>query len=127
MQGSESNGEFGFTDNATEAASGIRAAILKVVYLLVRCFFKLIALFEQMPFILELAAGTLPQETFQHYLIQDLLYLNNYSRVLAMLAARSEQTSDSADFLQRAQSVFKCEAMLHNGFLERYGLCSQKV
>ena len=75
----------------------------------------------------ELAAGTLPQQTFQHYLIQDLLHLNRYSRVLAMLTARSEQTSDSAEFLDRAQSGFKCEAILHNGFLESYDSCAETV
>lgn len=80
-----------------------------------------------MPFIQELAAGTLPQMTFQHYLIQDLLYLNRYSRVLAMLAVRSEETTESAEFLERAQSVFKCEAILHNGFLQRYGLSADMV
>ncbi len=80
-----------------------------------------------MPFIEELAAGTLPQQTFQHYLVQDLLYLNRYSRVLAMLASRSEDTSESAEFLERAQSVFKCEAILHNGFLERYGISAETV
>ena len=80
-----------------------------------------------MPFIVELADGTLPQETFQYYLIQDLLYLQQYSRVLSMLSSRMEQTSDSNHLLQQALGVFECEANLHKGFLQKYGISPETV
>ncbi len=80
-----------------------------------------------MPFIEELAAGTLPQETFKHYIVQDLLYLREYSKVLALLAAKADMASTSHELLLRALGVFQCELALHGGFLQKYGLNSETV
>lgn len=33
-----------------------------------------------LPFLAELAAGTLPGESFRHYIVQDSLYLGEYAR-----------------------------------------------
>ena len=41
-----------------------------------------------LPFNRELAAGTLPRETFQFYMLQDSLYLDGYSRALSLLSAK---------------------------------------
>ena len=41
------------------------------------------------PYNRELAAGTLPPETFHHYLKQDALYLLDFSRALAIVSARA--------------------------------------
>ncbi|MDE6177785.1 MAG: thiaminase II, partial [Duncaniella sp.] len=42
----------------------------------------------RLPFITELAAGTLDPDTFRRYIEQDNLYITQYSRVLAHIAAR---------------------------------------
>ncbi|MEO0931151.1 MAG: thiaminase II, partial [Pseudomonadota bacterium] len=41
-----------------------------------------------MPFNAELAAGTLPSETFREYIIQDAHYLEGFARALALAASR---------------------------------------
>ncbi|HTI82169.1 MAG TPA: thiaminase II, partial [Acetobacteraceae bacterium] len=43
---------------------------------------------DRLPFNTELAAGTLSRERFQGYIVQDALYLSQYSRILAMAGAR---------------------------------------
>ena len=40
------------------------------------------------PFLTELAAGTLPSVSFQHYILQDSLYLAEYARVRSRRRAR---------------------------------------
>ena len=50
------------------------------------------------PFIRELAAGTLPLEKFRFYLEQNLLYLPEYARVIALGAARSTDVEELARF-----------------------------
>lgn len=40
------------------------------------------------PFIQQLAAGTLSESRFRHYISQDRLYLEDYTRVLAHIASR---------------------------------------
>lgn len=56
----------------------------------------------QLPFIKELADGTLPMEKFLHYIRQDNLYLDDYSRVLAHIASRLGNIDDVATFLEFA-------------------------
>ena len=43
---------------------------------------------DALPFNTELAAGTLSRERFQGYIVQDALYLAQYSRILAIAGAR---------------------------------------
>ncbi|MBR3881429.1 MAG: TenA family protein [Mailhella sp.] len=43
---------------------------------------------QEHPFISGLADGTLPEDVFAYYVRQDALYLENYARVLATIAAR---------------------------------------
>lgn len=50
------------------------------------------------PFLRELAAGTLPLERFRFYLEQNLLYLPEYARVIALGAARAGDPDELARF-----------------------------
>lgn len=54
------------------------------------------------PFNQELMRGTLSKERFKYYSQQDALYLPNYSRALAVLATRLENSEASATALQLA-------------------------
>ncbi|NLG69157.1 MAG: thiaminase II, partial [Firmicutes bacterium] len=52
------------------------------------------AIFEAIlahPFIQGLTDGTLPEEAFRFYVIQDALYLRDYARALALAAAKAPQ------------------------------------
>ncbi len=75
-----------------------------------------------MPFNRELAAGTLPRETFQFYMLQDSLYLDGYSRALALLAARAPETDMMLEFAQAAQVALVVERSLHESVFREYGL-----
>ena len=41
------------------------------------------------PFLTGLADGTLPRESFRHYIVQDAHYLRGYARALAVCAAKA--------------------------------------
>ena len=43
----------------------------------------------QLPFVRELADGTLSRERFNRYIGQDSLYINQYCKILAHIASRS--------------------------------------
>ena len=55
-----------------------------------------------LPFNAELAAGTLGRECFQHYITQDALYLGQFSRALAIAAAKAPDTGTLQAFAQSA-------------------------
>lgn len=68
---------------------------------------------DTLDFIVQLGDGTLPSETFQWYLDQDMQYLNVYSRVLAALAAAAPSESVRGFFAHSAAEVVTVESALH--------------
>jgi thiaminase/transcriptional activator TenA len=75
-----------------------------------------------LPFNQELAAGTLSQERFCGYIIQDALYLVQYSRALALAAAKSDAGGPFKTFADGALEAVAVEQALHETFLSQFGL-----
>lgn len=71
----------------------------------------------ELPFIKELCAGTLDRETFNRYLRQDALYIENYSRVLANIASRLPKMDQVASFLDFAKDGVAVEEEMHRSYL----------
>jgi len=67
----------------------------------------------------ELAEGTLPKEKFIHYLIQDSLYLADFSKALALTAARLSDNNQAQQFIQFSLEAIKAERSLHSQYLEK--------
>lgn len=70
-----------------------------------------------LPFVRELAAGTLPRDTFERYIGQDSLYINNYCRVLAHIASRLHSADHTEAFLEFARDGVAVEKALHSGYI----------
>lgn len=79
------------------------------------------------PFLAELADGTLSSARFQHYIVQDSLYLSEYARVLAIAAARAPTTAGRLEFSDGAKVAVQVEAILHQSFFARFGVTSEMV
>jgi thiaminase/transcriptional activator TenA len=75
-----------------------------------------------MPFNAELAAGTLPQATFRHYIVQDAHYLIGFGRALALAAAKAPDPDGIVQFSRAAQDAIVVERALHGGFFRDYGI-----
>lgn len=80
---------------------------------------------KQHPFIVQLIAGTLPQNVFRFYLNQDSLYLASYKKSLAQVACRCEETAHTQFYLESATGVLAVEEALHQQFLAGVSLCSE--
>jgi thiaminase/transcriptional activator TenA len=68
------------------------------------------------PFNQELMQGTLAAEIFAYYIEQDALYLRDYARVLATIAARSTQASHRGSFLKFTKETLMAEQELVHQF-----------
>jgi thiaminase/transcriptional activator TenA len=79
------------------------------------------AILEQ-PFLAELADGSLPAESFRHYMVQDSLYLAEYSRVLAIAAARAPTAAGRLEFSDGAKVAVQVEEALHQAFFAQFGV-----
>lgn len=77
------------------------------------------------PFLAELAAGTLPPESFRHYIVQDSLYLAEYSRALALAAARAPTAAGRLEFSDGAKVAVQVEEALHQAFFASFGVTAQ--
>ncbi len=78
----------------------------------------------QLPFVRELAAGTLSRERFLFYIRQDAYYIENYSKVLAHIASRLPKKEWREDFLRFALDGILVENALHSSYAD---ICSMEL
>ncbi|MDQ2805045.1 MAG: thiaminase II [Pseudomonadota bacterium] len=88
---------------------------------------KLRAAIHAMPFNAELAAGTLSRERFQGYIAQDAIYLGQYSRTLAIAAAKAPDATTLRAFAASALEAVSVEQALHEQYLAQFGLDATRM
>ncbi|GAB5899110.1 thiaminase II [Mycolicibacterium mageritense] len=74
------------------------------------------------PFVTGLTDGTLDDQVFAHYVAQDVHYLRDYARALAIVGAKAPTLADTAMFSRHAAEVFDVELQLHDELLPQLGL-----
>jgi thiaminase/transcriptional activator TenA len=74
------------------------------------------------PFITGLTDGSLDPDVFAHYVAQDVHYLREYARALAIVGAKAPTLVDTAMFTKHAAEVYDVELALHNTLLPELGL-----
>lgn len=74
------------------------------------------------PFNDELAQGILRRSAFQHYMIQDSLYLQGFARALAIGAAKAPGASEIMEFAEAARVAIVVERALHADYLRRFDI-----
>ncbi len=74
------------------------------------------------PFVTGLTDGSLDSAVFAHYVAQDVHYLRDYARALAVVAAKAPTLADTAMFARHAADVFEVELALHAVLLPELGL-----
>src|ERR1700757_619271 len=77
---------------------------------------------HRLPFNTELAAGLLSRERFQTYIIQDAIYLGQFSRALAISAAKAPDTPTMQSFAQSALGAIAVKQALHGRYLRDFGI-----
>ena len=77
---------------------------------------------DALPFNSELAAGRLSRERFQGYIVQDALYLAQYSRVLAIAGVRGPDAATLRAFASSALEAVAVEQALHERYLTEFGV-----
>lgn len=75
-----------------------------------------------MPFVTELANGTLSKERFKFYMSQDSLYLEHFGRALALIAARANDIIHTLKYLKYAETAIVVENILHESYFQDFVL-----
>jgi thiaminase/transcriptional activator TenA len=74
------------------------------------------------PFVTGLTAGSLPEDVFVRYLVDDAHYLDRYARVLAVLASRAPDVAGVELLAGSAVGAVAAERELHRAYLAPRGL-----
>jgi thiaminase/transcriptional activator TenA len=75
-----------------------------------------------MPFNAELAAGTLSEARFKHYITQDAHYLVGFGRALTLAAAKAPNPDRVVQFAKSAEGAIVVERALHGSFFAQYAI-----
>lgn len=75
-----------------------------------------------LPFNQALANGSLSQEAFSHYVIQDAHYLEAYARSLAVCAAKAYHADEIILFAESAKVAIVVERNLHDSFMQEFNI-----
>jgi thiaminase (transcriptional activator TenA) len=73
-----------------------------------------------MPFNAELAAGSLSEARFKHYITQDAHYLIGFGRALTLAAAKAPDPDRIVQFAKSAEGAIVVERALHGSFFQQY-------
>lgn len=73
-----------------------------------------------LPFIRALRDGTLPEEQFSFYQVQDAYYLREYSRALATVSAKAPDAEDQVWWSQSATVAIQAESELHRNWIAQH-------
>lgn len=79
------------------------------------------------PFVTGLTDGTLPDEVFRHYVLQDAHYLRDYARALAITGAKATDDDSIVQFCSDAAGAIVVERSLHAGFISAFGMTPDEL
>ncbi|KAJ3289169.1 hypothetical protein HDU79_004260 [Rhizoclosmatium sp. JEL0117] len=78
------------------------------------------------PFVRGMADGTLPTESFKHYIRQDYIYLLHYARAHALAAYKATKFTDIINASRIALHIAE-ESQLHVKYCEQWGISLQEL
>ena len=78
-------------------------------------------------FVKGLRDGSLKEECFKFYVVQDALYLREFARTLSIAAAKSPKDDWMMMFNDHSSGALKVERALHEGFFKDFGMEKNEV
>lgn len=79
------------------------------------------------PFIKGLTEGTLEEEKFRYYILQDFLYLREFAKALTVLSAKAENKEEAQVFINHVTHALGVETSLHGYFISLWNVDVNKV
>ena len=79
------------------------------------------------PFVTGIGDGTLPVEKFQHYMLQDYLYLFDYARVFALGVVKARSPELMRTFSANVDAILGGEMKIHRAYMARLGISEEQV
>jgi thiaminase/transcriptional activator TenA len=78
-------------------------------------------------FVRQLGQGTLPTESFRHYLVQDYLFLRHFVRAYALVGFKSDNLADMRAAAATMNGLLDHEMPLHLEYCRQWGLSEAQI
>jgi thiaminase/transcriptional activator TenA len=78
-------------------------------------------------FVEQLAAGTLPQASFRHYLKQDYLFLIQFARAWGLAVYKSRDLAEIRQGLDSLKAIVEVEMGLHVAYCRQWGIAPETL
>ena len=79
------------------------------------------------PFVTGIGDGTLSVEKFQHFMLQDYLYLFDYARVFALGVVKARDPELMRTFAANVDAILGGEMKIHRAYMKRLGITEEQV
>ncbi len=83
--------------------------------------------YNEHPFVRGIADGSLDKEKFKYYMIQDYLYLIDYTKVFAVGAAKGRDLETMGLFAGYTHAILDGEMEIHRGYMKRLGISLEEA
>jgi thiaminase/transcriptional activator TenA len=87
----------------------------------------LIAVTEKHPFLVAMVDGTLADENFKYYVVQDAMYLQEFADCLRRLGSSASIKEEKERFEAFAMGAEEAEMALHNSFFKQWNISAEGV
>lgn len=78
-------------------------------------------------FVKQMGEGTLPKQSFQHYLVQDYLFLIQFARAYALAIYKSRNLAEMRGCLEGLKAILDVEMQLHLKLCADWGLDAEAI
>ncbi len=85
------------------------------------------AAYNEHPFVLGIQDGTLDQNKFRYYIIQDYLYLEEYAKVFALGIAKARSPETMKLFSKYVTLLTEGEMDIHRGYMGRFTVSREEL
>lgn len=79
------------------------------------------------PFVVEMGKGTLDQEKFRFFMVQDYLYLIEYAKLFAIGAVKAQNVKTMERFANILDATMNEEMSLHRQYAKQFGITEQEL
>ncbi|CAJ1949111.1 unnamed protein product [Cylindrotheca closterium] len=86
---------------------------------------SMLAVTEKHPFLVGMVDGTLSNDSFKYYVVQDALYLGDFADCLRRLAESACSEEDSKQLQASAIGAGEAELMLHGSFFKEWDISAE--
>ena len=83
--------------------------------------------YNEKPFVKGIADGSLDHEKFKYYMIQDYLYLLDYTKVFSLGTAKAADLSTMSLFSGYTHSILDGEMKIHRSYMKELGITKEEL